>query len=247
MADYRKALFSIKLQVGGLKYNLLAGDTPCDLGIETDPDELKKFDFLKDAVVKPQFKFNQNKGIYWSVFKSYSDEYVYEPTCENFKEMPDEIWNTIFKKQYWDNINGDKIKNQGVANVISYIALKGASLGVVYLQNNLQKIFTTYGYTLKPKQNVTIMNVNWSNLDDEYIDIINELDAKGKSPELFDKLFFGYESDIIPLDQRKEDDILINKFYLLNKSYASSIKDKTLFLGGILGVIGGLVILSRLE
>jgi hypothetical protein len=247
MADYRKALFSIKLEVGGLKYNLLAGDTPCDLGIETDPDELKKFDFLKDAVVKPQFKFNQNKGIYWSIFKTYSDEYVYEPTCENFKEMPDEIWNTIFKKQYWNNIGGDKIKNQGVANVLSYIALKGGSLGVVYLQNNLQKIFNSYGYTLKPKQNVNIMNVNWGNLDDEYIDIINELDAKGKSPELFDKLFFGYESDIIPLDQRKENENVINSFYFLNKPYASSFKDKTLFIGGILGVIGGLVILSRLE
>ena len=247
MADYRKALFSIKLEVGGLKYNLLAGDTPCDLGIETDPDELKKFDFLKDAVVKPQFKFNQNKGIYWSIFKTYSDEYVYEPTCENFKEMPDEIWNTIFKKQYWNNIGGDKIKNQGVANVLSYIALKGGSLGVVYLQNNLQKIFNSYGYTLKPKENVNIMNVNWGNLDDEYIDIINELDAKGKSPELFDKLFFGYESDIIPLDQRKENENVINTFYILNKPYASSFKDKTLFIGGILGVIGGLVILSRLE
>ena len=247
MADYRKALFSIKLQVGGLKYNLLAGDTPCDLGIETDPDELKKFDFLKDAVVKPQFKFNQNKGIYWSIFKTYSDEYVYEPTCENFKQMPDEIWNTIFKKQYWNNIGGDKIKNQGVANVLSYIAFKGGSLGVVYLQNNLQKIFNSYGYTLKPKQNVNIMNVNWGNLDDEYIDIINELDAKGKSPELFDKLFFGYESDIIPLDQRKENENVINSFYFLNKPYASSFKDKTLFIGGILGVIGGLVILSRLE
>ena len=247
MADYRKALFSIKLEVGGLKYNLLAGDTPCDLGIETDPDELKKFDFLKDAVVKPQFKFNQNKGIYWSIFKTYSDEYVYEPTCENFKQMPDEIWNTIFKKQYWNNIGGDKIKNQGVANVLSYIALKGGSLGVVYLQNNLQKIFNSYGYTLKPKENVNIMNVNWGNLDDEYIDIINELDAKGKSPELFDKLFFGYESDIIPLDQRKENENVINTFYILNKPYASSFKDKTLFIGGILGVIGGLVILSRLE
>jgi hypothetical protein len=247
MADYRKALFSIKLEVGGLKYNLLAGDTPCDLGIETDPDELKKFDFLKDAVVKPQFKFNQNKGIYWSIFKTYSDEYVYEPTCENFKQMPDEIWNTIFKKQYWNNIGGDKIKNQGVANVLSYIALKGGSLGVVYLQNNLQKIFNSYGYTLKPKENVNIMNVNWGNLDDEYIDIINELDAKGKSPELFDKLFFGYESDIIPLDQRKENENVINSFYFLNKPYASSFKDKTLFIGGILGVIGGLVILSRLE
>ena len=247
MADYRKALFSIKLEVGGLKYNLLAGDTPCNLGIETDPDELKKFDFLKNAPVKPEFKFNQNKGINWSVFKTYSDEYVYEPTCENFKEMPDEIWNTIFKKLYWNNIGGDKIKNQGVANVLSYIALKSGGLGVVYLQNNLQKIFNTYGYTLKPKENVTIMNVNWGNLDSEYIDIINELDAKGKSPELFDKLFFGYKSDMIPLDQKKENENLIDTFYLLNKPYASSFKDKTLFIGGVLGVMVGLVILSRLE
>jgi hypothetical protein len=245
MADYRKALFSIKLQVGGLKYNLLAGDTPCDLGIETDPEELKKFDFLKDAPVKPQFKFNQNKGINWSVFKSYSDEYIYEPTCENFKEMPDEIWNTIFKKQYWDSINGDQIKNQGVANIISYIALK--SNGVILSSALLERKLKEFGFVPKVKPNENILTINISKLDDEYTDFINELDAKGKSPELFDSLFFGYESDIIPLDQRSEDDILINKFYFLNKPYASSIKDKTLFIGGILGVIGGLVILSRLK
>jgi hypothetical protein len=158
--------------------------------------------------------------------------------------MPDEIWNTIFKKLYWNNIGGDQIKNQGVANMLSYIALK--SIGVVYLQNNLQTIFKSYGYEIKPKENITIMNVNWGSLDSEYIDIINELDAKGKSPELFDKLFFDYERDIIPLGQRKENQLLINKFYILNKPYASSFKEKTLFIGGILGVIGGLVILSRL-
>lgn len=245
MADYRKALFSIKLQVGGLKYNLLAGDTPCELGIETDPEELKKFDFLKDAPVKPQFKFNQNKGINWSVFKSYSDEYIYEPTCENFKEMPDEIWNTIFKKQYWDSINGDQIKNQGVANIISYIALR--SNGVILSSALLERKLKEFGFVPKVKPNENILTINISKLDDEYTDFINDLDAKGKSPELFDSLFFGYESDIIPLDQRKEDDILINKFYFLNKPYASSIKDKTLFIGGILGIIGGLVILSRLK
>lgn len=245
MADYRKALFSIKLKVGGLKYNLLAGDTPCNLGIETDPDELKKFDFLKDAVVKPQFKFNQNKGINWSVFKSYSDEYIYEPTCENFKEMPDEIWNTIFKKQYWDSINGDKIKNQGVANIISYIALR--SNGVILSSALLESKLKEFGYVPKVKANQNIFTINISKLDDEIIDFINELDAKGKSPELFDKLFFGYESDIIPLDQRKENENLIDTFYLLNKPYASSFKDKTLFIGGVLGVMVGLVILSRLE
>jgi hypothetical protein len=179
--------------------------------------------------------------------KSYSDEYVYDLLVKTLKKCQMKYGTQYSKNNIGIILKATKIKNQGVANVISYIALKGASLGVVYLQNNLQKIFTNYGYTLKPKQNVTIMNVNWSNLDDEYIDIINELDSKGKSPELFDKLFFGYESDIIPSDKRKEDDILINKFYLLNKPYASSIKDKTLFLGGILGVIGGLVILSRLE
>ena len=245
MADYRKALFSIKLQVGGLKYNLLAGDTPCNLGIETDTEELKKMQFLKDLLKKTELKYNQNKGINWSVFKSYSDEYVYEPTCENFKEMPDEIQNTILKKQYWDSINGDKIKNQGVANIISYIALR--SNGVLLSSALLESKLKEFGFVPKVKENQNIFTINISKLDDEYIDFINDLDAKGKSPELFDKLFFGYESDIIPLDQRKENENLINKFYILNKPYASSIKDKTLFIGGVLGVIGGLVILSRLE
>jgi hypothetical protein len=245
MADYRKALFSIKLQVGGLKYNLLGGEIPCNLGFETDPEELKKWQFLKDAPVKTELKYNQNKGINWSVFKSYSDEYIYEPTCENFKEMPDQIWNTIFKKQYWDSINGDKIKNQGVANMISYIALK--SNGIILSSALLESKLKDFGFKPKAKPNQNILTLNISKLDDEYIDFINDLDAKGKSPELFDKLFFGYESDIIPLDQRKENENLINSFYLLNKPYASSFKDKTLFIGGILGVIGGLVILSRLE
>lgn len=245
MADYRKALFSIKLKVGGLKYNLLAGETPCNLGIETDPEELKKLQFLKDSPVKTELKYNQNKSINWSVFKSYSDEYVYEPTCENFKEMPDEIWNTIFKKQYWDSISGDKIKNQGVANMISYIALK--SNGVILSSALLESKLKEFGFKAKVKPNQNVFDFNISKLDDEYIDFINDLDAKGKSPELFDKLFFGYESDIIPLDQRKENENLINTFYILNKPYASSFKEKTLFIGGVLGVIGGLVILSRLE
>jgi hypothetical protein len=245
MADYRKALFLIKLKVGGLKYNLLAGETPCNLGIETDPEELKKLQFLKDSPVKTELKYNQNKSINWSVFKSYSDEYVYEPTCENFKEMPDEIWNTIFKKQYWDSISGDKIKNQGVANMISYIALK--SNGVILSSALLESKLKEFGFKAKVKPNQNVFDFNISKLDDEYIDFINDLDAKGKSPELFDKLFFGYESDIIPLDQRKENENLINTFYILNKPYASSFKEKTLFIGGVLGVIGGLVILSRLE
>lgn len=245
MADYRKALFSIKLKVGGLKYNLLAGETPCNLGIETDPEELKKLQFLKDSPVKTELKYNQNKSINWSVFKSYSDEYVYEPTCENFKEMPDEIWNTIFKKQYWDSISGDKIKNQGVANMISYIALK--SNGVILSSALLESKLKEFGFKAKVKPNQNVFDFNISKFDDEYIDFINDLDAKGKSPELFDKLFFGYESDIIPLDQRKENENLINTFYILNKPYASSFKEKTLFIGGVLGVIGGLVILSRLE
>ena len=67
----------------------------------------------------------------------------------------------------------------------------------------------------------------------------------GLNPEIRIKSF-DYERDIIPLGQRKENQLLINKFYILNKPYASSFKEKTLFIGGILGVIGGLVILSRL-
>jgi hypothetical protein len=244
MADYRKALFSLRFQKGGLRYSLLAGETPCDLGIETDPDELKKLEFLKDAPVKPQFKYNVNKGIFWSVFKTYSDEYLYEPTCENFKEMPDEIWNTIFKKVYWNGINGDEIDNQGIANMLSYISLK--SNGLLYLSGYLQKLLKEFGYTIKQPEGLNIMNMNLSKLDAQYTDAINDIEAKGKSSELYDRLFFDYERDIIPLEQRKEKETLINSFYLLNKPYASSLKEKSLFVGGVLGIVGGLIIISRM-
>lgn len=260
MADYRKALFSLKFEKGGLKYNLLAGETPCNLGFETDPEELKKYNFLKDSPVKQEFKYNQNKGIGWNTFKTYSDEFLYEPTCENFKDMPDEIWNTIFKKVYWDGINGDQIKNQGIANMLSYIAFKSG--GVMYLSINLPNTLKSFGYELKPKENVNLNKfeniLNIGKLNSEFADFINEIDAKGKSPELFDKLFFDYEkaTTIRNFDvgsaysfgkQRNENQILVNTFYLLNKPYASSIKEKTIFFGGILGIIGGLIILSRFE
>lgn len=244
MADYRKSLFSTKLEVGGLKYSLLAGETPCNLGYEQDPEELKKVQFLKDAPVKTELKYNVNKGIGWNVFKTYSEEYLYEPTCENFKEMPDEIWNTIFKKVYWDGVNGDQIKNQGVANMLSYIALKSG--GLMYLNINLEKTLKDFGYTIDKPANQNILNMDLSKLSFQYTDAINEINAKGKSSELFDRLFFDYQKDIIPVNERQENQTLINRFYLLNKPYASSFKDKTLFLGGVLGVIGGLIILSRL-
>lgn len=244
MADYRKALFSLKFEKGGLRYNLIGGEIPCNLGYEKDPEELKKIQFLKDSPVKTELKYNVNKGISWNTFKLYSDEYLYEPTCENFKEMPDEIWNTIFKKVYWDGVNGDQIKNQGIANMLSYIAFKSG--GLMYLTGYLQKVLKEFGYKIKSQEGMNIMNMNLSRLDFEYTDFINDIDAKGKSSELYDKLFFDYEQDIISLDQRKKNDVLINSFYILNKPYASSLKEKTLFLGGVLGVIGGLIILSRL-
>ena len=82
------------------------GATECDLGTSFNV-------FLNKEVAN-----DSSYGIDWNTFKLYADELGYYPTCENFKNMPRTIYNVLFKLKYWDSIGGDKIKNQGIANVL---------------------------------------------------------------------------------------------------------------------------------
>jgi len=199
MADYRKALFLIQFDKEGLKHNFLAGDIPCNLGFETNPEELKKLQFLN----KKEFKYNYNHGISWDFFKDNAKELGYDATCENFKEMPDYIFNVIFKLKRWDNVKADKIKNQGIANII---AINGI---LVNLLETLKKFgyVRKYNYSSDIKTNLE----NSFSVIDEDIDFINKLDAEGKSSMLFDEL---------------TKNISKNKLYWISKLYALRTSEK---------------------
>lgn len=60
-----------------------------------------------------------NKGVTWKVFKAYAFQLSYEPTIELFYQMPPDIWGKIFKIGYWNNISGDSIASQAIANTLA--------------------------------------------------------------------------------------------------------------------------------
>ena len=67
-------------------------EAPCDLG-NTDTKSI--FGIKKN---------NTSYGVTWDEFKQNANSLGYVANCENFKNMPDAIYNVIFKKLYWDSL-----------------------------------------------------------------------------------------------------------------------------------------------
>lgn len=59
-----------------------------------------------------------NKGITFSTFKSYATSLLgVTPTLTNLKNLTDDQAGKIYKVEYWDNIFGDEIQYQNLANI----------------------------------------------------------------------------------------------------------------------------------
>jgi hypothetical protein len=202
MADYKKIVSVIKKRSKGFSNQWYGGGiTECDLGTSFNV-------FLKKDV-----KNDSSNGIDWTTFKLYADELGYDASCENFKNMPSTIYNVLFKLKYWDSIGGDKIKNQGIANVI--VEKQGVGLAIILLTLN------KFGY-IRPYKNLDITTniTNSFGLTDDDINFINKLDAEGKSPLLFDEI-------------KKEKDIIywISKRYVLRTSEKIALGVGVLLIG----------------
>lgn len=102
MADYKQVIPQIKKFEGGLSK------------AETDS---ARFYPVPDGS-----GFHTNKGVTWKTFESLAPYLGYEASAANFYRMPDAIWYKIFKKGYWDQIGGDKIKSQAIANTLADFA-----------------------------------------------------------------------------------------------------------------------------
>lgn len=203
MADYKKIVSVIKNRKKGFSnQNLAPQETECDLGSSFN------------VFLNKEIKNDTSYGIDWNTFKVYADELGYFATCENFKTMPDTIYNVLFKLTIWDSIGGDKIKNQGIANIL--VLYHG--LGLATVMEALKK----FGY-VRPYQSSDLK----TNLDLVFkltqtdIDFINKLEAEGKSPLLFDEL-----TKITPKD----------KVYWLSKPYVLRTSEKIVLGVGVLFV-----------
>jgi hypothetical protein len=200
MADYKNLIPFIKKSEGGLSStrNDSASKNPSNCGNGKDG-----------------FPYHTNKGIQWITFKNLASKGGYVANCSNFINMPDSIWNAVYKVGFWDSVQGDRINNQAIANVFVEMTW-GSGLGNINGYSGtlpfLRKFFkSNYG---KDLTSISAM-----------VDFVNQLNDEGKTPELFEKLNTFRANKYVALNQPKNLKgwlNRLNKFYILNKPYALS-------------------------
>ena len=113
MADYKNIISFIKTKEGGKSSattdTASRNPSPCGNGSNGKP-------------------YHTNKGVTWSTFSSNASSLGYSASCSNFLNMPDEIWGKIYKQSYWNPMQGDRIKNQAIANTFVEMAW-GSGIG----------------------------------------------------------------------------------------------------------------------
>ena len=62
--------------------------------------------------------YHTNIGVTWSTFKTLAKQAGYVATAALFYKMPKNIWLKIYKIGYWDPMNADNIKSQGIAELL---------------------------------------------------------------------------------------------------------------------------------
>jgi len=143
MAVYTKIVSFIKAKEGGLSSTTTdtASKNPSNCG--------------KGSNGLP---YHTNKGVTWSTFKGLSSKLGYSASCDNFVKMPDDIWGKIYKDGYWNPMQGDRIKNQAIANTFVEMAW-GSGVGsntsskgaIAYLKNFFKSKYNKFTDSSKSK------------------------------------------------------------------------------------------------
>jgi len=173
---------------------------------------------------KNGYPYHTNKGIQWITFKSLAVKGNYAPTCDNFLKMPDSIWLKIYKIGYWDPMQGDKIKNQAIAN--TFVKWAWGS-GVAGATNSLKSFF-------KSKYNRNFSSIS------QMVSFVNEINDKDQNKKLFDELMAHREDFLRSTGQTANLKGWFNRedaFYLYNVRYTLSKTQKNTAKAITYGVI----------
>lgn len=219
MADYKNLIPFIRKSEGGLASaktdSASKNPSPCGKG--------------KDGNA-----YHTNKGIQWQTFQSLAKKGGYVASCTNFLNMPDNIWEKVYKVGFWDAVNGDSINNQAIANTFVEMTW-GSGLGKI----------DGYSGTLPFLKKFFISNYNkdFTNIT-EMVDFTNKLDKEGSTPDLFEKLYTFRANKYKAMNQPanlKGWLSRLDKFYFVNKPYAISIKTKVGISAVTIIVIGAFI------
>ena len=71
------------------------------------------------CTINGQTGWHTNKGVTWETFKNNAN-LGYTANCENFKNMPANIWGLIYKKRFWDFWNSYAIPYQSIADFLTW-------------------------------------------------------------------------------------------------------------------------------
>jgi lysozyme family protein len=217
MVNYKNLVPFIKIKEGGIS------GTPKD-SASKNPSPCGKD--------RQGFPYHTNKGVQWATFKLLASKGGYTASCENFLKMPDDIWNRIYKVGFWDEIQGDRIKNQAIANTFVEMVW-GSGIGSVSRGTGAVGWLNSF-FKKNYNQNLTSIT--------QMVNFVNKLDNEGKTPELFEKLNNFRASKYKALNQPAFTKGWLNRlnaFYILNKPYAISKKEKTSIALGVILIVAG--------
>lgn len=200
MANYRDIINFTKVWEGGLSSaqtdTARKNPSPCGNG-------------------KNGYPYHTNKGVQWITFKSLATKGGYAATCDNFIKMPTDIWLKIYKVGFWDEMQGDKIKNQAIANTFVKWAWGSGVGGAI---SSLKKFF-------KSKYNKDFTSIS------QMVNFVNEIDDKDQNKELFDGLMAHREAFLRSTGQTANLKGWFNRedaFYIYNLPYTITRKTKKL-------------------
>jgi lysozyme family protein len=217
MVNYKNLVPFIKIKEGGIS------GTPKD-SASKNPSPCGKD--------RQGFPYHTNKGVQWATFKGLASKGGYTASCDNFLKMPDDIWNRIYKVGFWDEIQGDRIQNQAIANTFVEMVW-GSGLGSVSRGTGTLGWLNSF-FKKNYNQNLTSIT--------QMVNFVNKLDNEGKTPELFEKLNNFRASKYKALNQPAFTKGWLNRlnaFYILNKPYAISKKEKTSITLGVILIVAG--------
>lgn len=128
--------------------------------------------------------WHTNRGITWTTFESSANKLGFQASCDNFIGMPDAIWDKIAKDLFWNSLNLDNIKSNGVAFQL-FSWHWGAGKGWFY---RMQRYLTSKG-------------VNWDKRASTLANAINQLIDKQGEKQTIDELDAQQKEFYVSLNQ----------------------------------------------